>query len=135
MAHSPKLAAATANAACDAAAALFNSGYLKIYDGSQPATGDTAISGQTLLATLRFNATAFGSAVAGVATANAIVSDTDAAATGTAAWFRVLKSDNSTKVMDGSVGTSGCDINLSTVSIVQHATVACSSFTLTEPTS
>jgi hypothetical protein len=132
MAHSPKLTDGTANAAADAATALFNSGYMKIYDGSQPATGDTAVSGQTLLATLRFNATAFGAASGGVATANAFTSDTDAAATGTATWFRVLKSDNSTKVMDGTVGTSGADVNLATVSIVQHATVSLSAFTYTQ---
>ncbi len=135
MAHSPKFGNAAVNAACDAAAALYNSGYLKIYDGSQPATGDTAVSGQTLLATLRFGSTAFGASAAGVATANTITSDTDAAATGTAAWYRALESDNSTKLGDGSVGTSSCDINLATVSIAQHATVSVSSFTLTLPKS
>lgn len=131
-AHSPKLTNATANAAADAVAALFNSCYLKILDGTQAATADTAIGAQVTLATLRCNSTAFASASSGVATANAITSDTDAAATGTASWFRILKSDNSTVVMDGSVGTSGADINLTTVSIVQHATVAISSFSYTQ---
>lgn len=131
-AHSPKLSNAAANASADAVAALFNSCYFKIYDSTQAATADTSVSGQTLLSTLRCNATAFGSSSAGVATANAITSDTDAAATGTATWFRVLKSDNSTVVMDGSVGTSGADVNLATVSIVQHATVSITAFTYTQ---
>jgi len=131
-AHSPKLSNTSANAAADAVAALMNSGYLKFYTTAQPATADTAVSGQTLLATLRFNATAFGSAVAGVATANAITSDTNAAATGTADWFRILKSDNSTVVMDGSLGTSGADINLATTSIVAAGTVSVSAFTYTQ---
>lgn len=131
-AHSPKLSNATANAAADAVAALFNSCYAKIYDGSQAATADTAVSGQTLLSTLRCNATAYGAASAGVATANAFTSDTDAAATGTASWVRFLKSDNTTVIMDASVGTSGADLNLSTVSIVQHATVTISSWTYTQ---
>lgn len=131
-AHSPKLSNATANLAADTVAALFNSCYLKIYDGTQAATADTSIGAQVLLATPRCNSTAFGSASSGVATANAFTSDTDAAATGTATWFRVLKSDNSTVIMDGSVGTSGADINLATVSIAQHATVTISSFTFTQ---
>lgn len=128
-AHSPKLSNATANLAADTVAALFNSCYLKGYDGTQAATADTAVGAQVLLFTLRCNATAFGSASAGLATANAITSDTDAAATGTATWFRVLKSDNSTVIMDGSLGTTGADINLATVSIAQHATVSVTSFT------
>lgn len=131
-AHSPKLSNATANAAADAVATLFNSCYAKIYDGSQAATADTAVSGQTLLATLRCNSTAYGSAAAGVATANAFTADTDAAATGTASWVRFLKSDNTTTIMDASVGTSGADLNLATVSIVQHATVTISSWTYTQ---
>lgn len=131
-AHSPKLSNATANLAADTVAALFNSCYLKIYDGTQAATADTSIGAQVLLATPRCNSTAFGSASSGVATANAFTSDTDAAATGTATWFRVLKSDNSTVIMDGSIGTSGADINLATVSIAQHATVTISSFTYSQ---
>jgi len=132
MAHSPKTTNAVANLAADTICALLNNGYLKIYDGTQAATADTAIGAQTLLATLRWNSTAFGSASSGVATANAITSDTDAAATGTASWFRALKSDNTTVVFDGSVGTSGADLNLATVSIAQHATVAASAFTFTQ---
>lgn len=131
-AHSPKLSNAGANAGADAVAALMNTGYLKIYNGSQAATADTAVSGQTLGATLRFSSTAFGSSSAGVATANTITSDTNAANTITATWFRILKSDNSTVVMDGSVCTSGCDINLATTSIVAMGTVSVSAFTYTQ---
>src|SRR5690349_19410703 len=132
MANNPKRLAATANAACDAMAALANSGRLKIYDGSQPANAATAVTTQNVLADLTMNATAFGAAVNGVATANAITSDTSADATGTATWFRLYKSDNSTVVLDGSVGTSGADLNLNTTSIVAGAQVSITSFTLTE---
>ena len=131
MSLNPKLSNAAANAEADAVAALCNSGYIKIYAGSQPADANTAISGQTLLATLRFGSTAFGAAVAGVATANAITQDSDAAATGTAAFFRVLKSDNSTVVFDGSVGVGTFDLAMATVALVQHAIVTISSFTFT----
>lgn len=132
MAHTPKLTNAVANLAADTICALLNNGYLEIYDGTQAATADTAVGAQVLLAVLRWNSTAFGSASSGVATANAITSDTDANATGTASWFRAKKSDNTTVVFDGSVGTSGADLNLATVSIAEHATVAASAFTFTQ---
>lgn len=132
MANNPKRTNTAANAACDAMAALANSGRLKIYDGTQPATADTAVTTQTVLADLTMNATAFGAAVAGVATANAITSDASADASGTATWFRLLKSDNSTVILDGSVGTSGADLNLNSVAISAGAAVAITSFTLTE---
>lgn len=131
-AHTPKLANTGADTECNALAALMNTGYIEIYSGTQPANADTAVSTQTLGSTLRFSSTAFGSSSGGVATANTITSDTNAAATITATWFRILKSDNSTVVMDGSICTSGCDINLATTAIVQHATVAISAFTLTQ---
>lgn len=132
MARVPHLSNTAANAAADAVVDQADSGYIRIYSGTQPATADTAITSQILLATLRWNATAFGSASTGVATANAITSDTDAAATGTATWFRALKSDGTTVLFDGSVGTTGADLNLSTTAIVQHATVSISSFTYTQ---
>lgn len=117
------------NAEASALAALLNSGYLRIYSGTQPANADTALSGNTLLAELRFGATAFGAPVAGLLTANAITSDSDADATGTASFFRAYSSDGTTAILDGSVGTSAANMILATVSIAQHQTVSCSSFT------
>lgn len=132
MSLNPKLSNAAANAAADAVCALLNSGYLRIYDGSQPTDADTAIGAQVLLAELRFNATAFGGAASAVATANAITSDSSADATGTAAWFRALKSDGTTVIFDGSVGTSGANLNLNSVAISAGAAVSVSSFTFTQ---
>jgi hypothetical protein len=105
------------------------SALLRIYDGSQPATGGSAT---TLLAELTCNASQFaGASSSAVLTLSAITSDSSANATGTATWFRIVKSDGTTHVMDGTVGTSGADLNLNTVSIVSGATVAVSSFTIT----
>lgn len=132
MALNPKRTNATASAACDAFAALLNTGYLRIYSGTQPATADTALSGNTLLAELRYGNPAFGSAANGVATANAITQDSGADATGTATFFRALKSDGTTVVFDGSVGTSGCDLNINSVAISAGAAVAVTSQTITE---
>jgi len=100
---------AAVNAEADNVCALLNNGYLRIYSGTQPANADTALSGNTLLAELRFSATAFAAAVAGQAVANAIATVT-ATAAGTATFFRTFKSDGATAVMDGSVGTSGSDM-------------------------
>lgn len=133
MALSPKRTAEAANAACDAMAALVNSGSLKIYTigSGVPATAATAITDQVLLATLPLNATAFAGAVNGVATANAITNDSDADATGEAAFFRLLTSGGASR-FQGLVGTSGCDLNLNSVAIQQHAAVSVTSLTLTE---
>lgn len=132
MALVPKLSNAAANAAADAVCVLANNGYLRIYDGTQAADADTAVGAQVKLAELRLNATAFGAASAGVATANALTSDSDADATGTATWFRVLKSDGTTVLFDGSVGTSGANLNLNSVAIQIHAAVSVSSLTYTQ---
>lgn len=120
--------------------ALLNSGgKIELYSGAQPADANTAITSQVLLATVTFGSTAFGTPVASgsagsrtvTATANALTSGA-AVATGTAAWFRAYESDGVTVVMDGTVGTSGCDLNIATTAIVAAATVAINSFTLTE---
>jgi hypothetical protein len=117
------------NTEADALAALLNSGLIRIYDGTQPATGDTAITTQNLLVTLTLNGTAFPAAVAGVLTANAITSGT-AGASGTAAWARILTSA-AASVFDGSVGTADANIVLNSVAISSGASVACTSFTIT----
>lgn len=104
------------------------SALLRVYDGSRPATGGAAT---TLLAQLTCNATFAPGAASGVLTLNAIAADASADATGTATWFRIVKSDGTTHVMDGSVSTSGSDLNFNTVSIVAGANVAVTSFTIT----
>ena len=134
MGNNLKMSNAAVNAEANALAALANNGYLRIYSGTQAADADTAIGAQVLLAELRLNATAFGSAVAGVLTAGAITSGTGTAGAGaetTATWFRIFESDGTTVLWDGSVGASGCDLNLSAVSIATGVTVAISSLTHT----
>lgn len=132
MALNPHLADAAASAAADAISALANSGKLELYTGTQPANANTAPGvGNTLLVTLTMNATAFGAAVAGVLTANAIASG-NAVASGTATWWRLFKSDGTTPLVDGSVGT-GANYNavMNSAAIVSGATVAISAFVLT----
>jgi hypothetical protein len=130
MAGNTQLSNTAANAAVNALCALANGGMINIYNGSQPANANTAVTTQTLLASLALSATAFGTAAAGVATANAITSAA-AAATGTATWFRIFKSDGVTVVFDGNVSTSGANLNMNSTAIQSGATVAISSLTYT----
>lgn len=124
-----QLANATVNGQADNLSARLNGGYLRILDGTQPATADTAITTQVVLAELPFSATAAPAAVNGLITFNALTSDTNANATGTATWFRAVQSDGTTVVMDGSVGTSSANLVLNSTSITAGGTVAVSSFT------
>ncbi len=121
------LTSAARNAALDPVLALINvggAGTIKIY---------TSAFG-TLLATLTFSATSFGAASAGVATANTITDDSSADATGTAAVFRVA-SGAGTTIFEGTVGTSGADINFTTVAFVTGAVISITALTMTMPAS
>lgn len=108
--------------------AIGTSGLLRIYDGTRPASGGTAT---TLLAELALSATAAPAASGGVLTFNSITQDSSANATGTATWFRMVTSGG-TFVIDGSVATSGSDLNLTTTSITATQPVSVTSCVLTE---
>ena len=111
---------------------------LSLYTGAQPATTLTADSG-TKLCTLTMSATAFANSTnltsngLATATANAISSDTNAANSGTAGYFRMKTGTGGTTILQGNVGTSGCDLNMNTTTINAADTVACSSFLVTLP--
>ncbi len=105
-----------------------SSGLLRIYDGSRPASGGAAT---TKLAELALSATSAPSASGGVLTFSTITQDSSADNTGTATWFRVTTSGG-VFVIDGSVGTSGSDLNLVTTSIVATQPVSITSFVITE---
>ena len=117
------------------AAYIGTSALLRLYSGTQPTNPDTALSGNTLLAELTCSASAFGTAASGTLTANSITSTTGQAGAGAgtnATFFRLFKSDGTTACVDGSVGTSGCDLNLNNTSIASGQSVSVSSFTITE---
>lgn len=131
MATNTQMSYAAVSAEADALSDLLDNGYIRIYNGSQPSNADTAVSSQTLLAELRVNATAAPAAVNGVLTFNAITADASANASGTATWFRTLKSDGSTVIMDGTVGTAGANMNLASVTLTAGAQVQVTSWTHT----
>lgn len=125
MALNTQMADATVNGQATSLSTLCNSGLIRLYDGTQPATADTALGAQVLGVTLTFNATAFGAPSGGVLTANAITSGV-AVATITPTWARILKSDGTTVVMDVSAGAAGA--NLTIGAFTSGTTVTCSSF-------
>jgi hypothetical protein len=130
-----RMTAALRNARCDAIKTAIDAGAgagtIKFYTGTQPATADTALSGNTLLGTLTFTDPSAPAASGGVLTFSAITQDTAADATGTATWARIADSTGAT-VFDCDVGTSGATINLNTTSIVTGGPIQISSFTITE---
>lgn len=128
MSAAVSLSDVTANAQANAAAALLNSGTIQIFSGTQPVNANTALSGNTLLATLTLGSPAFGSAVAGLITANPITS-ANAVATGTATFARWYQSNGTTVVWDEQVGVTGAALNLNTISIVTGGSVNCTAYT------
>ena len=124
--------AALRNAELDAiTTAVGNGGKLRIYSGSRPANVAAAITG-TLLAELTCATPFAAGASGGVLTVGTVTADSSADNTGTATHFRLWKSDGTTAVMDGNVGTSGSDLNLSSVSIVATGSVSVTSWTITD---
>ncbi len=107
------------------------SGYIRIYTGTKPATPNTAASG-TLLAELRFPNPA-GTVGSQLFTAGTIVDDSSADATGSAGYYRILKSDGTTPVEDGDVAASGADMNFNSIAIQSGARVKVTSFTHSIP--
>ena len=91
--------------------------------------GTTAMG--TVLATIPLAATA-GTVSAGVLTLTQALLDTSADATGTAAAARIRTATGGTDIITGlTVGTSGSDINLNSVSIVAGLEVSITSATIT----
>jgi hypothetical protein len=126
MALNTQVSDATVNVQANALATLCNSGLIRIYDGAQPATADTALGAQVLGVTLTFGATAFPSAVSGLLTANSITAGT-AVASITPTFARIFRSDGTTVVMDVSAGASGA--NLTIGAFTSGTTVSATSFT------
>lgn len=138
MATNPMISMHGARTALDAFTALFTStSHIKIYTGSIPSNCGAAATGTLLSSGLAFSATAFPASTDGgsnglaTATANAIASDTNAAATGTAGYFRCIDGGGSTVLAQGTCGTSSADMIMNTTSINAGDTVACSSFVIT----
>ena len=117
---------ATRNALADAAVD-------RIDAGAGAGTLEFQTAGSVEVATLTFSDPAFGNAAAGVATANAITSDSSA--TGGTITKAVIKDSTGTEVFTCSVTATGGggDITLSSVVVSAGQTVSLSSLTYTAP--
>lgn len=135
-----QLATATVNAMADAVDVLINggsaAGTIKVYSGTQPANANASITG-TLLATFTLDNPAFGAASAGVLTLGATPLSTNGVAAGTATHFRCASGGTGGvgTVFDGSVSTSGAQLNLNTTTISVGVTVEVTSGFFTMPAS
>lgn len=123
------LTTAARNAACDAITALING-------ASGDATGDMAFStsAPATLCVCNMAATAFGAAASGVATAATIASGTVSGSSNPSTVALCLfRNKANTEIFRCAVGTSGSDINLSSVSVNDGDTITVSSLTFTVP--
>lgn len=134
---------------------LFRFGTLHIYTGSQPADADAAETGSKLVeiqvASGAFtpgtdtNGLSWGSGAVGVISKASEVWSGTAGATGTAGWFRFYTNAEDTGAdggspftkirFDGTVGTSGAQLIVSSTSITDLATVTIDTAALTFPMS
>lgn len=123
---------------------IFAAGFLKLYSGSAPADADAAVTG-TLLCTISISSGGTGvnfdtAAAAGVlAKAPAETWSGVNAATGSAGYFRHVAagdtgaSSTTQARIQGTVGTVGADLNLTSVSLVSGATQTLDYYTVALP--
>jgi hypothetical protein len=105
----------------------------QIDEGTPPGTLVFQTSGDVEVATLTFGNPAFGGAVSGVATANAITSDSSATG-GTVAKARLKNAAGTDKVICSVTATGGGgDIELNSVSISAGQAVSLTSLTYAAP--
>lgn len=104
---------------------------LKIRTGAQPASCAAADSG-TVLATVNCPSDWAAAASGGAKSFSGTWQDTSADASGTAAHFRLYKNDGTTCVMQGTVGTSGADLNVDNTSFNAGQPFNITAFTITD---
>jgi hypothetical protein len=118
------LLAHDATAGQSAVADQIGGGTLVAYSGTAPAGPNEALSGNTALATFTFSAaSAQGTPSAGVMNLAFAATTVTASATGTATFFRILSSGG-TALVQGTIGTSGADWNMSSTSITSGDNVS-----------
>jgi hypothetical protein len=134
---------------------IFKDGVLKIYNGTQPTSPDNSIGGATALVTITVsngafvpgavtNGLEFGAPALGVIAKNTEVWSGVVAASGTASWYRFYANTadagaaDTTYIyprIDGAVGTSGRELNVTSVYLTAGASCTVDSFSITLPES
>lgn len=124
---------------------IFNLGFIKIYAGTPPDSADDAISGPTLLDTISNNSTGtgltFGTAADGALPKNpAETWSGTASASGTATFYRLVAASDTAAAstteprIQGTIGSSGADLNMSTLTLVSGTGYPIDSFSVAIPT-
>lgn len=121
-------------------------GFIKIYAGAVPASADAALGAATLLSTISLNSTATGLSFEAAAV-NGTLSKLSAevwsgtnVAGGTATFYRhIAPGDDGTLSttqarIQGTIGTSGADMNLSSTTLSNGATQTIDYYSVTLPT-
>jgi hypothetical protein len=106
-----------------------SAGFLEIYTGAEPANCAAATTG-TKLSKHTLGSPFAPASSAGVLSPT-LPANVNALATGTAGYWRVFKANDTTCVMQGTVGTSGADLNLNTLALVSGGPVQINSWTIT----
>jgi hypothetical protein len=107
-----------------------------IYGGTPPTNADTALSSNTVLATLTCAVTpisGFSDTGTAARATYAAIASASAVATGTGTFFRQLDSAGTTAKFQGSVGTTATDLILNTAAITTGSTVSITSATVDLP--
>lgn len=124
---------------------IFNLGFLEIYGGTVPTDADQSTSGATMLCRISNNDTATGLTFASTAASGAITKNLGetwskaAANTGTATFYRFVAVGDTGALsttearVQGTVGTSGADLNLSTLSLVATTVYTIDTYSLSLP--
>lgn len=127
-----QLSVTVRNARLDAIeTAVGTSARLKIWTGAAPANCAAADSG-TLLADITCPSDWLAAAGSGSKALSGTWEDTAADGTGTAAHFRLYESTAATCHMQGTVGTSGADMIVDSVSFTTGQAFTVTAFTLTD---
>jgi len=127
-----QLAVSVRNASLDAIETdTGTSAVLKIRTGAQPGSCATADSG-TVVATLNLPSDWMGAAASGTKALAGSWADATADASGTAAHWRLYKSDGTTCQAQGSVSTSGADLNVDSVNFSSGQSFTVTSWVFTD---
>lgn len=125
----PSLNTSSTNSQADNIGTDFATAVLIFYDGTPPANSNTALSGNTALAT--HTLTGWGAAALGVIIAAAITTET-IAATGTTTFARLVQGGNTMQV---TVGTGAQELVVSSTSYLAGEDSTINSLQITQPAS
>jgi len=126
---------------------IFNGGVLDIFTGGQPVSADYAETGTKLIRISLISGTSntsgltFGTAASGLLPKSATAWSGVVAVSGIAGYFRLYATAGTSgtsgtdRRIDGNVGLSGSDLELSNASLVLSATLTVDTFSLTVPVS